>query len=836
MVVLSSPPPRPGCRRAAVSLAPSRHSGPEWGVWRDLIYGVRMLARSPLFTLVAVLALGLGIGAATTAFSAFNSIRLKPLPLVPEQHRLVAVTQTLSTEPDGDLGLSFPDYRDLRDQARTFDGPVVHQARTFILTDGGGQPERVLGNSISARTFAVLGVKPLVGRDFFPEEEGAGRPPVVLLGHALWQRRYGADTNLVGRTISISGSPVTVVGIMPPGWRFPEESDIWMPGAWTENANPRGAFFLRGLARLRPGVTRAEAQAEADTLATRLAAEHPEVNAAVGVRLDPLRDSMTADVGRQTRLLLGAVMFVLLIACANVANLLLARGAQRSREIAVRLALGAGRARLVRQLLTESLLLGLLGGGLGFILGLWGRDLCRAGIGRELPFWVSFDFDGRVFAFAAAVTLVSVAVFGLAPALQAVRPELMGGIREGTRSTGGGRRQQRLRQALVVGEIALALVLLVGAGLMMRSFVESQSADPGHRADGVLTFRVGLPPDYYTNKLEYPRFFNQVLDRLRTLPGVASAGAVSVLPGMVMQSVAPLQVEGRPERPLHESPRAEWRVATDGALETLGILLLEGRLITRADTEAAPPVAVVDEAFARANFPGGSPLGRRFRMLGENDDEAGRWLTVVGVVRPIRARYNGAAQQPMVYVPHAQFQEAFLSVVVRTASDPAAYAAAAQREVFAVNGGIPIYHPRTMREVIARETWDKRFFGALFAAFAGIALFLAALGIYGVMAWSVGQRTREIGLRMALGAGSHEVLRLVLRQGVRLVAAGLGIGLLAAVLLARLLEGVLYGVSPHDPPIFAGVPVLLALVAGAACLLPALRATRIAPMQALRDE
>ncbi|HMO63767.1 MAG TPA: ABC transporter permease [Verrucomicrobiota bacterium] len=805
-------------------------------MWRDLAYGARMLARSPLFTLVAVLALGLGLGAATTAFGAFNSIRLKPLPLVPEQHRLVAVTQTLANEPGGDLGLSFPDYRDFGAQARTFDGPVVHQARTFILTDGGGPPERVLGNSISARMFAVLGVKPRLGRDFLPEEEGPDRPPVVLLGHALWQRRYGGDTNLVGRTISISGSPATVVGVMPPGWRFPEESDIWMPGAWAEKSHPRAAFFLRGLARLQPGVTRAEAQAEADMLAARLAVEHPEVNAAIGLRLDPLRDSLTADVGRQTKLLLGAVMFVLLIACANVANLLLARGAQRSREIAVRLALGAGRGRLVRQLLTESLLLGLLGGGLGFILGLWGRDLCRAGIGRELPFWTSFDFDGRVFAFAVVITLVSVAVFGLAPALQTVRSELMGRINEGTRSTGGGRRQQRLRQALVVGEIALALVLLVGAGLMVRSFVESQNADPGYRAEGAFTFRVGLPPDYYTNKLDYPRFFDAVLVRLRALPGVEAAGAISVLPGVLMPAVIPLQIEGRAELPLHESPRAEGRIVTDGALEALGIRLLEGRLITRADLESAPPVAVVDEAFARANFPGASPLGRRIRILGEKDEEAGRWLTVVGVVRTIRARYSGTVQQPMVYVPHAQFPEAFLSVVVRTGGDPAGCAAAAQREVFAVNGEIPIYHPRTMREVIARETWDKRFFGALFAAFAGIALFLAALGIYGVTAWSVGQRTREIGLRIALGADAREVLGLVLRQGVRLVAAGLGTGLAAALLLARLLEGVLYGIKPYDPPIFAAVPVLLALVAGAACLPPALRATRIAPMQALRCE
>ncbi|MFN0066610.1 MAG: ABC transporter permease, partial [Limisphaerales bacterium] len=586
-----------------MSLAPPRRPGPEWGEWRDLTYGARMLARSPLFTLVAGLALGLGIGAATAAFGAFNSIRLKPLPLVPEQHRLVTVTQTLANEPGGDLGLSFPDCRDFGAQARTFDGPVVHQARTFFLTDGGGQPERVLGNSISARTFAVLGVKPTLGRDFFPEEEAPGRPPVVLLGHALWQRRYGADPNLVGRTISISGSPVTVVGIMPPGWRFPEESDIWMPGGWTEKANPRGAFFLRGLARLRPGVTRAEAQAEADTLAARLAAEHPELNAAVGVRLEPLRDSMTADVGTQSRLLLGAVMFVLLIACANVANLLLARGAQRSREIAVRLALGAGRGRLVRQLLTESLLLGLLGGGLGFILGLWGRGLCRAGIGRELPFWLSFDFDWRVFAFAAVVTLLSVAVFGLAPALQAVRPELMGGIREGMRSGGGGRRQQHVRQALVVGEIALALVLLVGAGLMLRSFVESQNADPGYRADGVLTFRVGLPPDYYTNKVEYPRFFGQVLERLRAVPGVVAAGAVSILPGMEMHGMGLFQIEDQPPAPLHELPRAEWRVVTDGTVEALGIRLLDGRAISRADTAEGLPVALVDEAFVKANFP-----------------------------------------------------------------------------------------------------------------------------------------------------------------------------------------------------------------------------------------
>jgi predicted permease len=777
----------------------------------------------------------LSIGAATVAFGAYNTVRLKPLPRVVDQGRLFSLQQYLVKEPDLELGFCFPDYREVRDTASTLEGVFVHQARTFILTDR-DQPERVLGGSISARTFHLLGVRPALGRDFLPAEEGPGSARVVLLGHGLWSRRYGADTNIVGSTIQISGEPATVVCVMPAGWRYPEESDIWAPIAATEQEEPRGNFYLEAVARLKPGTTREQATAELAAIARRLGEAYPETNAPLGLRLRPLREHMTRDVGLQLALLLGAVLFVQLIACANVASLLLVRGVRRARELAVRFSLGATRAQVFRLLLTEAVLIAVLGGALGFVLAQWGRDLCEASLGREQPFWLSFDHDWRVFLFATVLSLASVAAFGVLPAMQAAKPGLVDLLKEGAQSTGSSGGHLRVRHALVVAEVALALVLLVGAGLMLRSLIKTQNANPGYEASGLLTFRVGLPPAYYTNKTDYIRFFAGVTRELRGVPGVVSAGAVSALPAMQDWNVNAFHIEGLPEPALHEAPRCHGRTVSPGCLESFLIPLVAGRMFSEADTTNTLPVVLIDEAFAQAHFPGMDPLGKRIRAVNPQKPDQEPWLSVVGVVKTIRLRFDNRPQLPVAYRPHAQAPEAFMSVVVRTEGNPLAFAGASQQAVFRVNREIPVYHVRSMRQVIDRFTWDKRFFGGLFASFAGIALFLAALGIYGVMAFSVGQRTREIGLRVALGAQAPDVLRLILRQGLRLVLAGLALGIAVAFLLARLLEGVIYGISPYDPPVFGAVPVILCVVALVACWWPARRALRVDPMVALRCE
>lgn len=810
----------------------------------DLRFAFRQLLKSPLFTVIAITALGLGIGAATTAFGAFNTIQLKPLPHARDQDRLVAVQRFLRHEAGSRLALSAPDTVEIPERAGTLEGLACMRPKTFILTDG-STPERLLGYEISANLFPLMGVAPLVGRDFKPDDEGRIREPMVILGHDLWKRRYGGDTNLVGRTIAISDHPALVVGVMPPDWRFPAVADIWSPLTFERNGadskkSLRGEFFLDSIARLKPGVTLKEAAVELDAIARDQGETHPDTNAGVGLSVRPLRESMTRDIAPQLYLLLGAVLFVQLIACANVANLLLARNSVRTREFAIRMAAGASRARILRQLTIEGLLLGAAGAALGYALALWGRDLCASasqpGPTHDIPFWVDFGFDFRVFLFTTVLALGSALVFALGPALQTVRADVLDELREGSRASGVSIRQVRLRNALVVGEIALALVLLVGAGLMVRSYLKTRTFAPGYDPERLLTFRVGLPPQYYTNTSDYIGFFGAVRDRLLAIPGVASAAAVSRLPTVEEPAMLALGIEGQPSYAPEKSLRLDARTVTPGYFDTLRIPLLAGRDFHPSDTTNGIPVCIVDEEFARRHFDGQSPIGRRLRFGGEDGHPTEALRTIVGVAGRIRSRFNRHSELPMIYLPATQWPDAFMSFAVRVAGTPRDYVEAAQREVFAVNPKIPLYLARPMREVIDEHNWDKRFFGTLFAVFAIIALFLAATGIYGVMAYAVGQRTSEIGLRMALGARGGDVLRLVLRQGVRLTLLGLALGSLAAFSLTHLLDRILFEVSPHDPPIFATVPILLAFVAFLACILPAWRASRILPMAALRYE
>jgi predicted permease len=611
---------------------------------------------------------------------------------------------------------------------------------------------------------------------------------------------------------------------------------LWRPLRLPREEQQRGDFGFSGHAMLRPGVTLAEARTELTAIATGLAQENPSTNQGVLVRLRPLREEAVQEVAQLTVLLFGAVLFVFLIACANVANLLMARAASRTKEIAIRLALGAGRRRLVGQFLTESLLLGLLGGLGGLVLAVWGKDLMVAAIPMELPFWLRFDFDPAVFGFALGLSLLGGLLFGLVPAWQSTRPAVVEELKEGGRGTGGGARSLRFRHALVVAEIALALVLLVSAALLMRSFLRLQHSAPGFDARNVLTFRVGFPPTMAPDKVVLNRFFGELIPRLAALPGVEAAGATTMLPGTGSGNIRALMVEGQPApQRLIDSASSHVRTVTPGLFAALRIPLLAGRDFAATDDADRPRVVVVDTVFVKRFLPGSDPLGRRIHLI-EKPGDPPKWIEIVGVVGNVRHQLARQDPVPTVYLPQTQQSSNFLSVALRVRGDPAPLVATIRTEVFAVHKEIPIYNVWTHEHAIEREIWFHRFFGWLFAIFAAVALFLASIGIYGVMAFSVAQRTQEIGVRLALGAQSRDVIRLVVRRGLRLIALGLGLGFVAAFFATRLLTGNLYGVSPHDPPTFAVVPLFLAAVALVACWLPSRRATSVAPAVALRAE
>jgi putative ABC transport system permease protein len=803
---------------------------------RDLRYACRMLVKTPGFTAIAVLAVALGIGASTTMFSAINALLLRPMPLIQDQDRLLHISQFFTKLPDQDAGMTFPDYLEFKKQATTLEGIGAIQEATFIIS-GGDKPERYLGGQISADTFSFLGVQPILGRLFRPEEDELNAPPVALIGYEVWQKHFAADKSVVGKTIPINGKQVTIIGVMPKGWRFPEVCDIWMPLQFSEKDNPRGRFFLDSIGKLKKGVSVEQARAELEAIAARLATQYSETNKGTSVHVTPYREEMVEDFKMLTFLVMGAVLFVHLIACANVANLLLARGATRTKEIGIRLALGAGRRQIVRQLLTESMVLGLAGSAIGLIFAVWGVDLMVAALPNEIPYWLNFNFDGRVFLFALGIGVVSSILFGLLPALQSSNPQLVDVLKEGGRSGGGGVKGQRVRNSLVVAEVALALVLLIGAGLMMRSFMHLQKTDIGADPSRTLTFRVGLPEAQFPDKDAAVRFFEQLIPKLAAQPGVENAGATNALPASGNIGYSAFILEGEPEpKELQDARNMRQLDITPGYFQTARVPLLRGRDFTAADNKDAPPVTIIDEDAARAWFPNQDPLGHQLRLL-DKPGEPPKWATIIGIVKPVvYERLTNRRPIPAAYFPQSQRYDRFMSVMVRTKTDPAKFANLARTTVLAVNKELPIYRVHTMDEVVAQSFWDRKFFGNLFTVFAGMALFLASLGIYGVMAYSVRQRTQEIGVRMALGAQTGDVLRLVTGQGLRLVLTGLVIGFVSAFFLAKLLAGSLHGISAHDPPSFAIVPTILFIVGLAACYLPARAAMRLDPMEALRYE
>jgi putative ABC transport system permease protein len=800
----------------------------------DLRYAFRLLVKQPGFTLLAVLALGLGIGLSTAIFNTFSATMLRPFPHIADEDRLVFLNSQQLDNPDSIYELSLPDYLDIRAHSKTLEGVTTVINRTMIFS-GGEVPERVLGASITADGFQMLGVRPVRGRLFRPDEGGAKAAPVAILSHALWQRRYGGADEVIGRVETINGAPVTIIGVLPAGFGFPDRTEMWQPAHFETTAAARANHSYGGWARLRPGVTLDEARAELSTLAARLALEHKVSNQGKTFLVRPAREEATEDIAILMRLMLGAALFVLLIACANVANLLLARAVARAHEMAIRTAVGATRVRIIRQVMTESLLLGLLGGAFGLLVGVWANSLLLSAVPEvQLSFWMTFDFDWRVFGFAAAAAVVSSLVFGLFPALQVSRSNALE-MREGGRGATGSRRASLIRQGLVIGQVALSAILLIGAGLFVRSYLKLQSTSPGYDPAGVITFRVGLPPTQFKDKEVVRSFFDQLTPRLAQLPGVEAVGATFVLPGQGTNRNSFL-IEGRPEpKTVHESDYAGYQNVSTGYLAAMRIPLLRGRLFAPTDTRSSPRVVVVDQKFAERWFGAEDPIGKR--VTSDFDPAKPRvWSTIVGVIGNVPQQLDQGYDRGAIYHNFEQSEANFVNYAVRVSGNPATYRPALQQAVSALKADIPIYSVHTMAYLHELAYWERAFYGKVFSVFGVGALFLASLGVYGVMAYNVAQRTPEIGVRMALGASAGDVLRLVSGQGLWLVGIGLACGVAGALGVTRLMAALLYGVSPSDPPTYFALTLVLGLVGFLACWIPARRATRIDPLTALRAD
>ena len=800
--------------------------------WQDIRYGVRSLLKQPGFAAVAVLTLALGIGANSTIFSFVNGVLLRPLPYH-EPERLVLLDETAPKRGVTSVGVSFPNFLDWREQNRVFEGVAAYIPAGYTLV-GAGEPEQLRGARVTSGLFEILGVTPALGRTIRPEEDRPENDTVVILGHGLWQGRFGADPGVVGRMISLNNRPHTVIGVMPPDFKFPEVADLWLPLAldaqrWTRNDHGLGA-----IARLKPGISLVRAQAEMVSVALRIEEQNPVTNEGMSVSVSNLREGLVGDYQQALMILLGVVGFVLLIACVNVANLLLARASARRKEISIRSALGAGRWRIMRQLITESLVLGAAGGALGLVMSVWGLELLLSAVPVEFPFWMKFNLDGRVLAFTAGVSLLTGIVFGAAPALQASKVDLNEALKEGGRSAAVGAGRHRLRALLVVAEVALSLVLLVGAGLMMRSFLRLQNVKPGLNPENVLTMIVSLPRAKYQEPERQVAFFEQLLERVKSLPGVEGAAAVSNLPLSGSRWGRSLTVEGRSVLSVGEAPMINHCVVTPGYFRSMGIPILTGRDVADEDAKDSPKVTVIDERLAREYWPDESPLGKRIRFGPPESNEP--WFTIVGVAGEVRHERLDAQTRKTVYVPYRQIPVGGMTLTVRTATDPLSLTAAIRGQVRGLDPDQPVASVRTMEEVVFSTVWQPRLYAILFAVFAAVALALASVGIYGVMSYAVSQRTHEIGIRMALGAQAADVLKMVLGQGLVLVLVGVVTGLGAAFALTRLMASLLYGVSATDPTTFAAIALLLLCVALLACYVPARRAMKVDPMVALRYE
>ena len=812
-------------------------------MWQDLRYGVRMLVKSPGFTFVAIIALALGIGANTAIFSVVNAVLLRTLPYEHAQ-RLVKVYGASPQVPESRAPLSYPDFLDYKTQAKTFEYFAAYQQIGTSLFIG-DEPERVLGTEATADLFPLLGVEPEVGRVFTAEDDRPGAPSVIVISHGLWQRLFNSDPNIVGREVRRGSRTVTVIGVMSPDFKFPVEAekvDFWTPLV-AETAlsdattlTNRDSRFLPVVGKLKPGATLEAAAAEMDTLARGIEQRFPATHTGNRVRLLSLHTDVVGDIRPALLVLLGAVAFVLLIACANVANLLLARAGARGKEIAVRTALGASRWRIMRQLLTESLLLSLMGGALGLLLAWWGVDLLVAEMPADLPRASEISLDGRVLVFTLAVSLLTGIFFGLAPALQASKPDLNETLKEGGRgSTEGGR--NRVRGLLVVSEVALSLVLLVGAGLLIKSFFQLLNANPGYDTARVLSVTLPLSKSKYPEPGQQIAFLQQVAERVKALPGVESVGATNQLPLGNRETRNTFNVEGRPPAAPGQRLAARNQVVTAGYFRAMNIPLRRGRAFAEQDAQNSTPVIIINEALAQRYFGAEDPLGQRILIEDENNNPLPP-REIVGIVGNVRHNSLEEEEYSEYYVPFAQAPEPQLVVVARTAGDvdPAGIAPAVRAAIRELDRQQLIWEVRTMRERVARSIAPRRFTMLLLGCFAFVALLLAAIGIFGVMSYTVTQRTHEIGIRLALGAQTGDMLKMIVGQGMALALVGIGLGLIGAFVVTRLLASLLFGVSTTDPLVYAGVATLLTVIALLACYIPARRAMRVDPMVALRYE
>jgi putative ABC transport system permease protein len=797
---------------------------------QDIRYGVRMLMKHPGFTVIAVLTLALGIGANTAIFSVVNAVLLRPLPFA-EPEQLVWLGGWLGN--DKEQGVTPADFLDYREQSQNFAQLAASVSDSVPMNlSGSGEPERLKGALVTANYLDVFGVKPALGRTFVAEEGQEGGERVVVLSYGLWQRRFGADPAIVNQTITLDKRKLTVVGVMSLQFQYPPGVELWQPFSFP--ASPQSAFrsrelhFLRPVAKLKPGVTLAQAQAEVETIARRLQTLYPKTNANQRLFLMPLQERVVGNIRLTLMVLLGAVGCVLLIACANVANLLLARATSRQKEMAVRVALGASRGRVVRQLLTESLTLALAGGVGGVLLARWSVKLLVALSANYLPRADEVQINAPVFGFTLAIALLTGLLFGLVPALQSARLDLTEALKEGGRGAGGGVQRHRTLSWLVVGEVAMATVLLVSAGLLINSFVRLQQVSPGFDEKNLLTVRIDLP-NPFAQPEKKAIFFEQVQQRVAALPGVEAVGLVTELPLARQSADFGFTIEGRPAPLAGQGPHADFRNVNHDYFRAMRIPLRRGRTFTEAEVHDNAKVGLISEVLAERFFAGEDPLGQRLRM-----NWGGEPYEIIGIVGDVRHRGLDGGLVQTIYFPSLRL--GYANLVIRTATDPVSLAAAVRKEVTAIDPNQPVANVKTMDQWVAESVAQPRFRTLLLGVFSAVALLLSVVGIYGVLSYAVTERTHELGIRLALGARAQDVLKLVVKQGMRLALGGVALGLVASFALTRLMEGLLFGVRASDPLTFLAITLLLTSVALVACFVPARRAAKVDPLVALRHE
>jgi putative ABC transport system permease protein len=805
--------------------------------WQDISYGIRMLKKNPGVTILAIVALALGIGVNTAIFSIADAFLLKPVPF-PNLDHVVTIYETVPHRNINDNSASPANFEDWKNQSHSFDRLAAFQWDSVNLT-GEGNPQRVQGFLVSQNFFETLSEQPVLGRAFLPEEEQPGRDHEVMLTHGLWERRYGSDRNLIGKSIQIDAESYTVVGVMGKGFKYPFSVELWMPLAMDAKEKAiRKSHYLFALGQLKPGISVSQARAELVALSTRLSTEFPQTNKGWGVRVLPFRQAVSGDLTRQyTLLLMGAVGFVLLIACANIANLQLARAANRQKEIALRAALGATRWRVIRQLLTESVLMALAGGAAGLLVAEWSIDLILSNmppdVARYIAGWQEIRLDSLAFLFTLALAIAAGILSGLAPALQCAKTDINETLKEGGLGSSASRRRHLIRNILVVAEVSMSVILLVGAGLLVKGFRALINVNQNFEPNSLLTFRISLPAAKYGSPQKISAFHDETLRQLQTIPGVKSASLVTSVPYSNSYSSDAFSIEGR-TFPVGEVAVATRESVSPNYLQTMHIPLLRGRGFSESDSADSPEVAIISEVLAERYWPAENPLGKRIK-LGAVDSKS-RWAEIVGVAGEVKYNWISSGQEPTIYFSYRQHALGYSQFALRTSGDPNSFTSAVRSRIANVDPEQPISEVKPLAQVIHESVMGIAYVAVMMAVLGVIALLLSAVGVFGVMAYSVTERTREFGIRIAFGAQQKNVLRMVFYRGMLLTGIGLGIGLPIALAMSQLLASLLYGVSASDPIIFSGVTILLTGIAMLACYIPAKRAMQVDPMVALRYE